>query len=59
VAVSTGAAHDLAGALRLTPNQVFAFGVARRRMSGEGTSAPRLRRGTKDEFKAAILGAMG
>lgn len=59
MAVSVRAARDLRGALRLTPNQVVEFALATSRLRGETAAAPPVRYGTKDQFKAAVLGATG
>lgn len=58
MAVAIGAARDLPSALDLTPNQVVDFGVAMARLRGGESSTP-VRYGTKDQFKAAVLGATG
>jgi hypothetical protein len=58
--VLAGVAPSWAEALELTPNQIVgaveALAAAR---SGTGTAQPTARRGTKEDFKAAVLGAIG
>lgn len=57
MAIANRVAASLPEALELTPRQITTMSEALVRLANGETATPR--RGTKADFKAALLGAMG